>query len=50
MGNKLQAFIQTAVRLDVEIFCVLVRDVEALTCFILMLCVYALFSPIGLAR
>ena len=22
----------------------------ALTCFILMLCVYALFSPIGLAR
>ena len=30
MGNKLQAFIQTAVRLDVEIFCVLVRDVEQL--------------------
>ena len=30
MGNKLQAFIQAAVRLDVEIFCVLVRDVEQL--------------------
>ena len=30
MGNKLQAFIQTAVRLDVEIFCVLVRDVKQL--------------------
>ena len=26
--DKLEAFIQTAVRLDVEIFCVLVRDVE----------------------
>ena len=30
MGNKLQAFIQAAVRLDVEIFCVLVRDVKQL--------------------
>ena len=28
--DKLEAFIQTAVRLDVEIFCVLVRDVEQL--------------------
>ena len=28
--NELQAFIQTAVRLDVEIFCVGVRDVEQL--------------------
>lgn len=30
MGNKLQAFIQAAVRFDVEIFCVLVRDVKQL--------------------
>ena len=30
MGNKLQAFIQAAVRLDVEIFGVLVRDFEQL--------------------
>ena len=28
--DKLEAFIQTAVRLDVEIFCVFVRDVEQL--------------------
>ncbi len=30
MSDKFQAFIQTAVRLDVEIFSVLVRDVEQL--------------------
>ena len=30
MRDKLQAFIQAAVRLDVEVFCVLVRDVEQL--------------------
>ena len=30
--DKLEAFIQTAVRLDVEIFCVFVRDVEQLLC------------------
>ena len=30
MRYKLQAFIQAAVRLDVEIFCVLVRDVKQL--------------------
>ena len=30
MRYEFQAFIQTAVRLDVEIFCVLVRDVEQL--------------------
>ena len=30
VGNELQSFIQTAVRLDVEIFCVLVRDVKQL--------------------
>ena len=30
MCDKLEAFIQTAVRLDVEIFCVFVRDVEQL--------------------
>ena len=30
MGYELQAFIQAAVRLDVEIFCVLVRDVKQL--------------------
>ena len=30
MSDKLEALIQTAVRLDVEIFCVLVRDVKQL--------------------
>ena len=30
MGNKLQAFIQAAVRFDVQVFSVLVRDVEQL--------------------
>ena len=30
MRYELQAFIQTAVCLDVEVFCVLVRDVEQL--------------------
>ena len=30
VSDKLKTFIQTAVRLDVEIFCVFVRDVEQL--------------------
>ena len=30
MGDKLKTLIQTAVCLDVEVFCVLVRDVEQL--------------------
>ena len=30
VGDKLEAFIQAAVRFDVEIFCVLVRDVKQL--------------------